>query len=100
MLYVAVQNNPVKVRVSYQKLLKLYVLNQLHKQTGKTQKKKSLFKALRNTKFFQTTELDWVEAGLQVWLSPSSSSHMPSHLTHAAAGCMLAYRISLRHAVG
>lgn len=60
------QNNPVKVRVSYQKLLKLYVLNQLHKQTGKTQKKKSLFKALRNTKFFQTTELDWVEAGLQV----------------------------------
>lgn len=57
----------MKVRVSYQKLLKLYVLNQLHKQTGKTQKKKSLFKALRNTKFFQTTELDWVEAGLQVW---------------------------------
>jgi len=69
-----VQNNPVKVRVSYQKLLKLYVLNQLHKQTGKTQKKKSLFKALRNTKFFQTTELDWVEAGLQVWHSPASES--------------------------
>ncbi len=66
MLCALVQNNPVKVRVSYQKLLKLYVLNQLHKQTGKTQKKKSLFKALRNTKFFQTTELDWVEAGLQV----------------------------------
>ena len=64
------QNNPVKVRVSYQKLLKLYVLNQLHKQTGKTQKKKSLFKALRNTKFFQTTELDWVEAGLQVGAHP------------------------------
>ncbi len=63
---VALQNNPVKVRVSYQKLLKLYVLNQLHKQAGKTQKKKNLFKALRNTKFFQTTELDWVEAGLQV----------------------------------
>ena len=62
----ALQNNPVKVRVSYQKLLKLYVLNQLHKQAGKTQKKKNLFKALRNTKFFQTTELDWVEAGLQV----------------------------------
>lgn len=64
------QNNPVKVRVSYQKLLKLYVLNQLHKQTGKVQKKKSLFKALRNTKFFQSTELDWVEAGLQVHSCP------------------------------
>ena len=69
---VAAQNNPVKVRVSYQKLLKLYVLNQLHKQAGKTQKKKNLFKALRNTKFFQTTELDWVEAGLQVLPLPYS----------------------------
>ncbi|KAH8824952.1 NUC071 domain-containing protein [Flagelloscypha sp. PMI_526] len=36
-------NQPVKVRVSYQKLLKVYA-----------------------TKFFQTTKLDWVEAGLQV----------------------------------
>ena len=69
---VTLQNNPVKVRVSYQKLLKLYVLNQLHKQAGKTQKKKNLFKALRNTKFFQTTELDWVEAGLQVLSLPHS----------------------------
>jgi len=28
--------------------------------------KKSLFKSLKSTKFFQTTKLDWVEAGLQV----------------------------------
>ena len=78
------QNNPVKVRVSYQKLLKLYVLNQLHKQAGKTQKKKNLFKALRNTKFFQTTELDWVEAGLQVlsWSLLSSVDVHPVSVTH------------------
>jgi pre-mRNA-processing factor 8 len=25
-----------------------------------------LFRSLKNTKFFQTTQLDWVEAGLQV----------------------------------
>ena len=28
--------------------------------------KKNLFKQLKATKFFQTTRLDWVEAGLQV----------------------------------
>ena len=57
---------PVKVRVSYQKLLKSYVLNQLHKKPPRQVKRKSLFKALKKTKFFQCTELDWVEAGLQV----------------------------------
>ena len=57
---------PVKVRVSYQKLLKCYVLNQLHKRPPKALKRKSLFTALKKTKFFQVTELDWVEAGLQV----------------------------------
>lgn len=60
------QNYPVKVRVSYQKLLKLFVLNKLHHKPPKNMKKKSLFKALKATKFFQTTELDWVEVGLQV----------------------------------
>ena len=59
------QSNPVKVRVSYQKLLKMYVLNKLHHKPPKNMKKKSLFRALRATKFFQTTELDWVEVGLQ-----------------------------------
>jgi pre-mRNA-processing factor 8 len=56
----------VKVRVSYQKLLKFYVLNELHRRRPKARAKKSLFKALRHTKFFQQTEIDWVEAGLQV----------------------------------
>ncbi|CAA3001008.1 pre-mRNA-processing-splicing factor 8A [Olea europaea subsp. europaea] len=57
---------PVKVRVSYQKLLKCFVLNELHHRPPKAQKKKHLFKSLQATKFFQTTELDWAEAGLQV----------------------------------
>jgi pre-mRNA-processing factor 8 len=62
-------NLPVKVRVSYQKLLKNWVLN----HTGGTARsaassgnKGSLLKALSATKFFQATEVDWVEAGLQV----------------------------------
>ncbi len=57
---------PVKVRVSYQKLLKNYVLNALHTKKPKAQNKQSLFRALKSTKFFQTTTIDWVEAGLQV----------------------------------
>ncbi|PNH07205.1 Pre-mRNA-splicing factor 8 [Tetrabaena socialis] len=57
---------PVKVRVSYQKLLKNYVLNFLHQRTPKSVKKKYLLRALKATKFFQSTELDWVEVGLQV----------------------------------
>jgi pre-mRNA-processing factor 8 len=58
------QKNPVKVRVSYQKLLKQWILNSLHKRPPKSQKKRSLFKVLASTKYFQLTELDWVEAGL------------------------------------
>ena len=57
---------PVKVRVSYQKLLKCWVLNRLHHRPPKTVAKKNLMKALSATKFFQSTELDWVEVGLQV----------------------------------
>lgn len=60
------QSHPVKVRVSYQKLLKCWVLNQLHHRPPKALNKKFLFKSLKQTKFFQTTELDWLEAGLQV----------------------------------
>ncbi|KAI4210309.1 MAG: hypothetical protein LQ351_006833 [Letrouitia transgressa] len=60
------QGQPVKVRVSYQKLLKSYVLNELHKKKPKAQSKQNLMKSLRSTKFFQQTTLDWVEAGLQV----------------------------------
>ncbi|KAK2006979.1 pre-mRNA-processing-splicing factor 8 [Colletotrichum eremochloae] len=57
---------PVKVRVSYQKLLKNYVLNELHKKKPKSQQSQNLMRNLKQTKFFQQTEIDWVEAGLQV----------------------------------
>jgi pre-mRNA-processing factor 8 len=60
------QGQPVKVRVSYQKLLKSYVLNELHKKKPKAQNKQYLLKTLKSTKFFQQTTIDWVEAGLQV----------------------------------
>ncbi|KAK4237284.1 NUC071 domain-containing protein [Achaetomium macrosporum] len=60
------KGQPVKVRVSYQKLLKTYVLNELHKRRPKTLQKQNLLKTLKQTKFFQQTTIDWVEAGLQV----------------------------------
>ncbi|TVY80967.1 Pre-mRNA-processing-splicing factor [Lachnellula suecica] len=60
------RDQPVKVRVSYQKLLKTFVLNELHKKKPKAQNKQSLMKSLKQTKFFQQTTIDWVEAGLQV----------------------------------
>ncbi|OWB80202.1 hypothetical protein B5S32_g4460 [[Candida] boidinii] len=58
--------NPVKVKVSYQKLLKGHVANELHKIKPPNQNKISLLKSLKNTKFFQETTIDWVEAGIQV----------------------------------
>jgi pre-mRNA-processing factor 8 len=60
------QSFPVKVRVSYQKMLKSYVLNRLHHRPPKAMSKRNLFRALKQTKFFQQTSIDWVEAGLQV----------------------------------
>ena len=57
---------PVKVRVSYQKLLKNNVKNILKTRKPGTILKKSLIRQLEKTKFFQKTRLDWVEAGLQV----------------------------------
>lgn len=57
---------PTKVRVSYQKLLKSFVLNELHKKQPKAQNKQNLMRTLKTTKFFQQTKIDWVEAGLQV----------------------------------
>ncbi|KAL7718050.1 Pre-mRNA-processing-splicing factor [Entamoeba marina] len=57
---------PVKVRVSYQKLLKCYVSNELKKKPPKALCKRNFFAALDKTKFFYHTKLDWVEAGLQV----------------------------------
>ncbi|KAI7787857.1 pre-mrna processing splicing factor 8 [Diaporthe eres] len=57
---------PVKVRVSYQKMLKTYVLNELHKKKPKALQRQNLLRTLKATKFFQQTTIDWVEAGLQV----------------------------------
>lgn len=57
---------PVKVRVSYQKLLKNWVANEVHRRVPPSQVKRSLFKTLAATKYFHRTELDWVEAALQV----------------------------------
>ncbi|KAG6127723.1 Pre-mRNA-splicing factor spp42 [Claviceps purpurea] len=57
---------PVKVRVSYQKLLKNYVLNELHKKKPNAHNNQNLLRSLKQTKFFQQTTIDWVEAGLQV----------------------------------
>ncbi|KIM72136.1 hypothetical protein PILCRDRAFT_16417 [Piloderma croceum F 1598] len=59
-------NQAAKVRVSYQKLLKCFILNELRSRPEKAMTKKNLFRQLKATKFFQTTKLDWVEAGLQV----------------------------------
>lgn len=60
---------PVKVRVSYQKLLKASIARHLKssiKRRPPTQNRRNLFTQLQASKFFQTTELDWVEAGLQL----------------------------------
>ncbi|AMD21189.1 HEL091Wp [Eremothecium sinecaudum] len=60
------ENLPIKVRVSYQKQLKNYVLNELKKSRPSKHKKIKLLKTLKNTKYFQQTTIDWVEAGLQI----------------------------------
>ncbi|CCF58376.1 hypothetical protein KAFR_0E02230 [Kazachstania africana CBS 2517] len=60
------EDYPVKVRVSYQKLLKNYVANELKKTSSRNKRKIKLLKSLRNTKYFQQTTIDWVEAGLQL----------------------------------
>ena len=62
------QDYPLKVRVSYQRLLKTYTMNVLKTSTkhSSSDKKLKLLKNLRSTRYFQQTKLDWVEAGLQV----------------------------------
>ncbi|QLQ77845.1 hypothetical protein HG537_0A00920 [Torulaspora globosa] len=57
---------PIKTRVSHQKLLKTYVLNELKAKNGTNTRKIKLLKDFRNTKYFQQTTIDWVEAGLQL----------------------------------
>jgi len=46
-------NYPVKVRVSYQKLLKCFVLNELHHRPPKALNKKYLFRAFKQTSSFK-----------------------------------------------
>ena len=62
---------PTKVRLSYQKLLKSTVLNELHNPSGQRSsaanlRRITLLQTLRGTKFFRETTIDWVEAGLQL----------------------------------
>ena len=57
---------PIKVRVSHQKLLKKHVLTRLRAKRPVAQTKRNLYKTFHKTKFFQSTEIDWVEAGLQL----------------------------------
>lgn len=60
-------NERVKIKISHQKLLKNYVLNELKKEKSPSNDSTpKLLKALKSTKFFQETTLDWVEVGLQV----------------------------------
>ena len=56
----------VKTRVSFQKLLKGHVLRSLHARAPKPQARRDLFKTFHKTKFFESTEIDWLEAGLQI----------------------------------
>ncbi|KAG7660465.1 uncharacterized protein J8A68_006022 [[Candida] subhashii] len=67
----APKGSTTKVRISYQKLLKNHILNDLHNPPGRknksrNRKKVHLLKSLKATKYFQQTTIDWVEAGLQV----------------------------------
>ena len=59
---------PVKVWVSYQKLLKCFILNVLKTHSEKAMMKKSLFCQLKATNFFSTMHRGWfvgLQAGLQ-----------------------------------
>lgn len=60
------RESPTKVKTSYQRLLKNYVLNELHSKSSPSRRKGNLIKSLGNTKYFQQTTIDWVEAGLQL----------------------------------
>ncbi|KAJ1028734.1 hypothetical protein NDA16_001899 [Ustilago loliicola] len=88
-------NQPVKVRVSYQKLLKNYVYNSLHTTKQKVHKRTNLLRELNNTKFFQNTSIDWLEAGLQV---AKQSFNMMNLLIHrkGASYLHLDYNMNLK----
>ncbi|KAJ6976974.1 hypothetical protein NC653_028991 [Populus alba x Populus x berolinensis] len=56
-------------------------MNELHHRTPKAQKKKHLFRSLAVAKFLHTTELDWAEAGLQVWKQGYNTLNLLIHWT-------------------
>lgn len=47
-------------------MLKQWVKNELHKKKPASHKKRNLMRAFASTKFFQYTEMDWVEVGLNL----------------------------------
>lgn len=57
---------PEKVRQSHRRLLKWAVTNATHRTAEHPRKRVSLAAAFLQTKFFQLTSLDWLEASLQV----------------------------------
>eukprot|EP00762_Andalucia_godoyi_P001187 ANDGO_02083.mRNA.1 Pre-mRNA-processing-splicing factor 8A len=57
---------PLKTRVSHQKLLKNMTATELKREAPPSITRKDLMSAFKNTKFFQQTSLDWLEAGLQI----------------------------------
>mmetsp|Transcript_19339 Transcript_19339/g.27230 ORF Transcript_19339/g.27230 Transcript_19339/m.27230 type:complete len:2264 (-) Transcript_19339:163-6954(-) len=57
---------PKKVRVSYQKLLKKYIMNKIIKKSIHKNVSSSLLLLLTKNDFFQSTKLDWVEAGIHL----------------------------------
>ncbi|KAL3228560.1 Pre-mRNA-splicing factor 8 [Nakaseomyces bracarensis] len=57
---------PVKVKVSYQRLLKRNVFNELKENKDRHHKKLKLISGLKSTKYFQETHIDWLEAGIQI----------------------------------
>ncbi|CAK9437442.1 uncharacterized protein LODBEIA_P18200 [Lodderomyces beijingensis] len=65
------RSSPLKTRISSQKLLKNQVLNQLRKNrksesASKKTAKGGIIKGLKSTKYFHSTRIDWLEAGIQV----------------------------------
>jgi pre-mRNA-processing factor 8 len=57
---------PVKVRISYQKLLKGNVANHLKGVGSNRSVRKNLGDVFSYAKFFHTTKIEWLEAGIQV----------------------------------
>jgi len=59
-------NFPSKVRISYQKLLKRFVINKMLKKSRRLPDKSNLIKTFQSTMFFHSVRLDWVESGIHL----------------------------------